>query len=1393
MQIDDKAPSVPKDGWEGLKQNFVADLTAGFVVFLLALPLSLGIAKASEFPPVMGLVTAIIGGLLATFFTGSKLTIKGPAAGLIVIVAGAVTELGGGVEGWHLALGVMVVAGLLQVLFGVLKLGKFVDFFPLSAIHGMLAAIGLIIIAKQIPVLLNVDPALMAGKGPLALFAAIPEFFANLDPQVAIIGGVSLAIMLGWSLVKHPLLKQIPAPLLVLLFAIPAGMYLQLGTTAPAYTLVKVGVLTDQVGYNVDFSGVAKLGIFLKYVVMITLVGSLESLLTVKAVDLLDPYKRKSDPNKDMIAVGIANTLAAFVGGMPMISEVARSSANVKQGAKTRWSNFFHGAFLLLFAMLAYPLLEQIPNAALAAMLITVGINLAHPKEFIHTYKIGTEQLAIFITTIFFTLFEDLLIGIAAGMLLKMVIHLFRGASWRSLFKSDAEVIIEDDGIVRLRLGETALFTNYISLKKELMAIPPGRTVYIEIEETKIIDHSVMENLHHFEEDYHATGGTVHFVGLEALSPVSDHPLAARKRVGVTGRREPVGAVAAGVGTAAPFDEKHLLHQLKHYLPAQAALKDFVHHNSLHAFQEKEFFEGIFSAAKIFGIQVTFNIEEYRGLYRQGRIRPEMLDRIIVSHKGRENLILYRQKMLEEKYGSAYAPRIGRLRAQWKEQYKIDLDNLVQPLLFRIICSYLDQGIALWHFPFEDQGLLNAIRTLEQNSFSSFLKSKRVKTLLAKEDLQLSELLDIVVGDSRYYEQYLYDQQFGHKGWSGIINAIEDNPQTLLYSKSVSLQDFILLELLLEIDALDQNLGSRWQPLCAEPVVAAQDYFREVITGEAEEILQFWQEAFEWDYYDEVLSAVSQLAGTPAKVQPAKKSFQAMFCIDDREDSIRRHLETVDPRCETIGAPGFYGAAIYFQPYGGKFYEKNCPVAITPKHLIKEIEVSKGHSNVAFHNKDSHTFFRGFMYALSLGLITGFRMLGDLFRPKMRADIADAFSHMDTNGKLLIENTDPSHRENGLQIGYTIEEMADVVQGLLRGIGLTEDFTDVVYVIAHGSSSANNPHHGAHDCGACSGRPGAINARVFSFMANHSKVRLVLETRGIHIPDTTQFVGAMHDTASDEVGYYDTEILTPENAAQHQLFYTRMEEALDLNAQERARRFASIDINQDIKQIRKAIKKRSVSYFEPRPELGHGTNALCYVGSRDRMKGLFLDRRAFLQTYNYQTDPTGEVLLQVMNPLPAVCGGINLEYYFSRMDIEKMGAGTKLPHNVMGLIGVANSSDGDLRPGLPLQMIENHDPVRLLMMVEHRPEIVLKVIKSSSAIYDWFDKGWLHLVAISPDDGQLYHFNDGEFTLYKSLGTVKQASDIQQVMVKAKQMTTNHILDATKENIPVHIYPTQNK
>lgn len=521
--------NTPLDGLAGLKQNWNTDAVSGFMVFLLALPLSLGIAKASDFPPIMGLITAMIGGMLVSLLAGSRLTIKGPAAGLIVIVAEAVAEFGGGETGWHLALGAIVVAGVVQVLFGVFRLGKLSDIFPLSAVHGMLAAIGIIIISKQIHVLLDINPALTKGKNPFELLAMIPSSIMHLDPKATLVGVVSLTIMMGWPLLKHPVARKIPAPLLVLGFAIPAELLMDFQHTEPTYALVHIGNLLDNVKVNVDFGGLAHVGTFVKFVIMFALVGSLESLLTVKAIDMLDPYRRKSNTNRDLIAVGLGNVLAGILGGLPMISEVARSSANVSNGARTRWANFFHGLSMLVFVLLASHLIELIPNTALAAMLITVGIKLAHPREFVNTFRIGREQLLIFVVTIVFTLGVDLLVGIAAGMLVKIIVHLLHGRSLWAMFRSDVSISF-NEGEYLVEINKTAVFSNYIGIKDKLEGIPQGMNVRIDLKNTSLVDHSVMENLHHFQHDYEAAGGQCQIIGLEQHQPLSNHKLAARRQ-----------------------------------------------------------------------------------------------------------------------------------------------------------------------------------------------------------------------------------------------------------------------------------------------------------------------------------------------------------------------------------------------------------------------------------------------------------------------------------------------------------------------------------------------------------------------------------------------------------------------------------------------------------------------------------------------------------------------------------------------------------------------------------------------------------------------------------------------------------------------------------------------
>ncbi len=840
------------------------------------------------------------------------------------------------------------------------------------------------------------------------------------------------------------------------------------------------------------------------------------------------------------------------------------------------------------------------------------------------------------------------------------------------------------------------------------------------------------------------------------------------------------------------FDEKHVLHDLRHYLPTQMPLKDFIHHNSLHAFQHMKFYDGIFKASDAFGYQVTIPLDEYRELYNINRIREDVLEKIIAGRKGAGNVELWKKKVLTEQYDDCTSPRIGRLRSEWKKLYEIDLDGLVHPMLFRILCSYIDQGIATWQFPHGGTGLLSALRELEQSSFTSFFKTKRAKQMLLSGKCNLRDLLKIVVGNEAFFEQYIFDQQFSHRGWSGMVATIEHQPETLYDKRIISLRDLITFELLLEIDALDAAFGTNWLPLANVTNTSPVSLFEDTTSTELREVLMIWQDAFEWSYYDEVFAAIA----TDKKQTPSGsgKSFQALFCIDERECSLRRYVEQVDAECETFGTPGFFGVEFYYQPENGKFYDKVCPAPVTPEYLIKEFEVKEKREHEAFYTKETNTFFTGTLLSFVFGIWAALRLALNIFRPKMSPAISNAFTHMQKHSKLTIENEGPGHSEHGLQVGFKIEEMAARVEGVLRSIGLIKDFAPIVYAIAHGSSSANNPHHGAHDCGACFGKPGSVNARVFAFMANHPKVRTILRERNIDIPAETLFIGGMHDTAADHIEFYDDEATGVKHADYHKSNRIMFERALDLNAKERSRRFASINTKGSLSQVRKAIKDRSVSFFEPRPELGHGTNSLCIVGRRSLTSGLFLDRRAFLNSYDYRTDPEGTLLAGIMRPLGPVCGGINLEYYFSRVDNVKLGAGTKLPHNVMGLVGVANGCDGDLLPGLPLQMIEVHDPVRLMLIVEQFPDVVLKTIQSDSAMYEWYIKEWVHLSVIHPETHKFHYFKNGEFVEYTPLSKkVGEISDVTAVIESANAMKTNRTADATRENLPVFTLAKNNK
>lgn len=529
-------------------------------------------------------------------------------------------------------------------------------------------------------------------------------------------------------------------------------------------------------------------------------------------------------------------------------------------------------------------------------------------------------------------------------------------------------------------------------------------------------------------------------------------------------------------------------------------------------------------------------------------------------------------------------------------------------------------------------------------------------------------------------------------------------------------------------------------------------------------------------------ASLADASGYDVEPNTTRPAWQIVVCIDDREESFRRHLEEIDPSVETFGAAGFFAVVMHYRGAADAYFKPLCPGIVTPDHYVTEdvgytfegVNQQRASSRQRIGrfthqvHQRSRTFLGGILTGL-LGSLATFPLVARVLFPRLTAQIRRSFGQLlqpPPVTQLQLERYQPEPGPENGHVGFTLDEMAGIVQRLLQDIGLTktEDFSRLVIISGHGSSSINNPHESAYCCGACAGKRGGPNARAFAHMANDWRVRAELLERGLKIPDDTTFLGAYHDTTSDSVVFYDLDRMPASHRAEFERIQGVIEECRERNAHERCRRFAAADLSLPQDETLRHAETRGEDLSQVRPEYNHATDAMCIVGRRDWNRGLFLDRRAFLTSYDpAQDDEDHSILLRILAAAIPVCAGINLEYYFSTVDNTKYGSGSKLPHNLVSLLGVMEGASSDLRTGLYAQMVEIHEPMRLLFLIETTPEVMFSIMDRHEGIGQLCRGEWVQLAVIDPDTSKIQLFRDGTFHPYDpatdQLPTVKASGE----------------------------------
>ncbi len=804
---------------------------------------------------------------------------------------------------------------------------------------------------------------------------------------------------------------------------------------------------------------------------------------------------------------------------------------------------------------------------------------------------------------------------------------------------------------------------------------------------------------------------------------------------------------------------------------------------------QREYFEKLFSAGENYREMIETNPHRFMFtvLWAFCIYHLEKTPKNFISHKEKIKSLRFRNYIIEN--------------------YAENYDDFLNPFIIRMLSSYMDQGLSYWPSPLKEAGLwkhfeayfLSSARILPPY----YESAKQAIAEYNNKGLSFLEIIQSELEKTPYtehkWQSYLTELMMDLRGWAGMIQKLDKEPHLApVKSPKLNLEEFTAIRLILERSSVEYYLKkhhlhfndrslltAKRSPysvyenaflfletilsfeLGAEEIFQMKEmhlnYTAEFLLEFAEEKRQvFYHNAFEHHLIAKTIHTLKIASKRTLPKPPAQ--FQILHCMDDREEALRRYLEEIDPSIETFGTLGFFGVDMNYVKINHPRKIPQCPVVIKPRKVVREVpkpefkslyqKAQKATINVGraqlMNYYSGRTLIRGLFSTLFLGIPSLIPLSLRILSPSKAKKLDDYFAHffithIDTD--IAIHKKDYTEEQSDL--GYSYEEMRDIVLVILKGAGLTKNFAKIIVSLGHGSSSVNNAHIMAYGCGACGGNPGSPNARAFAKMANMKEVRELIRETGINIPDDTYFIGGFHNTCSDEVTYHDVDKIPATHTDDFKKLSSIMQKALELNAYERVRWFKNVPLKLTPLIALNHVKSRSLSLAEPRPEYGHSNVSLAVIGRRELTKGLFLDRRVFLVSYEPSIDHDGSILQGLLNGSVPVGAGISLDYFFSHIDSDRYGCGSKLPLNLSSMIGVISGASSDLRLGLPKQAVDIHEPVRLTVLIEAENELLLQLVSQSPRQLNLIKNEWLFVFSIHPTTKEIFQFLNGKFVPYQ--------------------------------------------